>query len=475
MPSSLLSRSVLATSAKSYLSAILKRDTSVRQAVWSAVFASSLPASTLRDLVALAASEGLAETCHGPADDAILFKSQSIFQSDEIVPAVLDDVSLLAAMLQAGGVSLCSTEALQEIVTLASTRLSDSVHRGLSLDAATPSPAGLAIPIQLLGAYAQRPQADTSFWSSDIGIDAATSLFLVSQLLAHILSEEQLSDESASLAFTSWTIVAPATPGATASIETVLATQLREARSRASSSHIVEAWTALDRPAAEFSRILPGQARTVSQAAIRHRSPPQLSVSDALVPLVYDMDDEDNEDGEQSAATDVDGFTAYTRPLVAMLELSARDRTWASDNAWLISHLALLGEIAEDASKVEGSAQFAFRAACAETALRSVADASVGLVTYVVSSAARKLPVDWHADAIASIKSGGHSTQDIISSLLELAAAARGGSITAARATRRVLSLLLQHSDASIEDLQTWWTFAQREADKGECIGLARA
>ncbi|BGP23081.1 ubiquitin-protein ligase E3 [Rhodotorula toruloides] len=195
------------------------------------------------------------------------------------------------------------------------------------------------------------------------------------------------------------------------------------------------------------------------------RPSPSLAIIDALVPPV-----------DASAPSIIDAFdssslSAYSRALVAFLEVSARDHTILRRFSWILPHLLLVADVARDELAKPSRSSGLFGSDVPEEILERVLAASEGASSYLLSSAANRLSSGWHASAVGHLRVKERPAvpdgDDLLATLDQLWTRAKtnvdeANACYAQRAVRTVLEACLRYSeDGGPQDAERWLAMAQ--------------
>ncbi|GAA5836983.1 hypothetical protein JCM11251_004464 [Rhodosporidiobolus azoricus] len=202
--------------------------------------------------------------------------------------------------------------------------------------------------------------------------------------------------------------------------------------------------------------------------------PLTLSILDPLVPSAEPSSSSTNE-----PETDDASLSSYTRVLVALLELAARDHSVLrrSSSSWVLPHLLLLAQSTSD--ELLATSSPSRPAACGLLGcnppfevVERVSSAAEGASSYLLSSLANTLETGWHVAAVVHLRnkdtaSPAWEADPLLATLDALFRAARGGDegkrVQAARGVRTVLSAILRYSDEAegVQDAERWLALAQ--------------
>lgn len=143
-------------------------------------------------------------------------------------------------------------------------------------------------------------------------------------------------------------------------------------------------------------------------ASLRLSAPsPALSILDSLIPCSSDDDDFDQLTSTPTLLSDQSQCSSYIRCLLQILEISARDPSWARKNLWILPHLIIANDLARDELSLSTPSRpnRVFGGAIDVELLRRIGLASEGLANYLLSTRTNGLAKGWHTAAVASLRS----------------------------------------------------------------------
>ncbi|BGP30376.1 hypothetical protein JCM10296v2_002130 [Rhodotorula toruloides] len=192
---------------------------------------------------------------------------------------------------------------------------------------------------------------------------------------------------------------------------------------------------------------------------------PSLAIIDSLVPPV------DASSSSTTDAFDSSFLSPYSRTLVALLEVSARDHTILRRSTWVLPHFLLVADVARDELAKPSRSSGMFGSDVPEEVLERVLAAAEGASSYLLSSAANKLHSGWHASAVGHLRAKERPAvpegDDLLATLDRLWTPARTNAdvakgVYARRAVRTVLEATLRYSeDGGPQDAERWLAMAQ--------------
>ncbi|GAA5860656.1 hypothetical protein JCM8547_005490 [Rhodosporidiobolus lusitaniae] len=379
---------------------------------------------------------------------------------------------------------LASSKLPVQLLDLAASSLPPPVRSALSRRwTAPPELDALVAPASLL-AYASQ-DADLARRIVDME-GAAVAIFDVAFLLPEIRLEQRgifVPGEAVASAQQAWTSIAGI---AGAEIGRKVLEMLREritdSGQRASPVELVEAVTTLVKTLPSSSGIdavgvLPSK-ETIEQlySALSLSPPPAaFSIVDPLVSAASSSSPSYADTPADDAA-----LTPFSRALIALLDLSARDHSLLRrpSSSWALPHLLVLAQSASDellSPSPASSASGVFGADPPVEVLERVAAAADGASSYLLSSLSNAVSSGWHAAAVTHLRSSGKEgspsvewEKDALLATLEVLfraakSADEGKSVQAARAVKTVLSAVLRYSEEgeSVQDAERWLALAQ--------------
>ncbi|BGO97992.1 E3 ubiquitin-protein ligase listerin [Rhodotorula toruloides] len=192
---------------------------------------------------------------------------------------------------------------------------------------------------------------------------------------------------------------------------------------------------------------------------------PSLAILDSLVPPV------DASSPSTTDAFDSSFLSAYSRTLVAFLEVSARDHTILRRSTWILPHLLLVADVARDELAKPSRSSGLFGSNVPEEILQRVLAAAEGASSYLLSSAANRLSTGWHASAVGHLRSKERPAvpegDDLLATLDQLWTPAKTNAdevkaVYARRGVRTFLEATLRYSeDGGPQDAERWLAMAQ--------------
>ncbi|GAA5913647.1 hypothetical protein JCM6882_008707 [Rhodosporidiobolus microsporus] len=313
-----------------------------------------------------------------------------------------------------------------------------------------------------------------------------TALFDVAYLLPEIRLEQRgvfVPGDAVQAAKQTWDKVVAGEGGAMVAKQVLetLRERIADATLRASPVELVEAAAALVDSVPSSTGLSVAEAMPSKEAVeglydtVALSVPPlTLSILDALVPSAESSASFADEPEADDAA-----LTPYTRTLVAILDLVARDHTLLRrpSSTWALPHLLLLAQSASDellapSPPSRPAAGGLLAPSPPLEVVERVAAAAEGASSYLLSSLSNAIENGWHASAVAHLRSKDAATpaweaDPLLATLDALFRDARGGEegkrVQAVRAVRAVLSAVLRYSDEaeSVQDAERWLALAQ--------------
>ena len=169
----------------------------------------------------------------------------------------------------------------------------------------------------------------------------------------------------------------------------------------------------------------------------------------------------------------------YERVMLATFDVVMNHRQATRSQMWILQHALFISVVCHDRLAAPSSTKQApFRSLSQREAeaLAAVADSTVA---YLVSSGARVLTSDWHANAIAALRKPQQPVpDDFVRVLCKLASAAANDSgVHSARSLKRLLDSLFRYGDVSLTDAERWLALAQsmQGSNPGACAAIILA
>lgn len=444
---------------------------SSRAETWSSLFQTPLSTSTLIQLVDAVTDTGLAgDLPSAGLDQHVEVLAGKVLHLDARYDS--EELELLRrVMLQPQ--PLVNPDLPSSLLRLAVDALRDSATTVLTTTWPLPRNLdALVAPSALIAHYVQFAENAREVGSHE---GAAELVADVAYLVPHCRLEQEglyVPGEAVAAAQQAWLSVAQACGD---QVVTKAVAQLKgrlgDVRSRPSAVEVVSAAVdVLDTyPATAISlaEVLPSQEaiEQLYSDLIFSLPSPALSIVDPLVPAI---------DASSSAATDAfdtSFLSAYSRAVVAFLEVAARDHTILRRSSWILPHLLLVADVARDELAKPSRASGLFGPDVPEEVLERVLAAAEGASSYVLSSAANKLSAGWHASAVGHLRSKEHPAvlegDDLLATLDRLWKPARTNAdeakaVYARRGARTVLEACLRYSeDCGPQDAERWLAMAQ--------------
>ncbi|GAA6034281.1 hypothetical protein JCM8097_003822 [Rhodosporidiobolus ruineniae] len=380
---------------------------------------------------------------------------------------------------------LASPALQKQLLQLAASALQQPVRAALRRRwSAPPELDALVAPALLLAEASKEPSLAKQL------VDLAGSpiaLFDIAYLLPEIRLEQRgvyVPSDAVAAAKEAWVRVVMEGGETTArKVLETLRVRVADPAQRASPVELVEAASALVDSAPQagvsLAKVLP-PAEQLQQlySELDLAAPPSaLSILDPLVPL----SSSDSLPVEPEA--DDASLTSYSRSLVALLDLAARDHALLRrpSSSWVLPHLLLLAQTASDellapspASRAGGGGVFG--PSTPLEVLERVAAAAEGASNYLLSSLSNTLESGWHAAAVQQLRGAlkadsapaneGWEKDPLLATLDALFRSSRTGAegkkVQATRAVRTVLSAVLRYSDEGegVQDAERWLALA---------------
>lgn len=455
-----------------------------RDKIWASLFSPLTPSSsTLLSVLEALPSELAEQLPSANLDDHLLALASGQVLADPHATFSSADLALLQRIILAPS-PLASSAVPSQLLTLASSALTTPVSAALARRwSAPPELDALVAPVALLSHAVAVAELASGVAEE---AETATALFDVAYLLPTIRLEDRgvyVPGEAVEAAKRTWEKLMKTDKGSEVAKKVLATLQARivDAGQRASPVELVEAASTLvdtlsSSAGFDLLEVLPSKGTVEALYAGLNLSapPPALAILDTLVPLTSSTP------ASEAAEVDDASLTPFSRALLALLDLSARDHALLrrAASAWTLPHLLLLAQTASDEllSPSASSGSSVFGPSPLFEVLERLAAAAEGASNYVLSSLSNNVSSGWHASAVAHLRSTSKPASAtvpwekdaLLAALDSLFRAARTGSdegkkVQAARSVRTVLSAVLRYSEdgEGTQDAERWLALAQ--------------
>lgn len=219
-----------------------------------------------------------------------------------------------------------------------------------------------------------------------------------------------------------------------------------------------------------FSDLLPASSTFDELLDAAHLAIPTASLS-VVDNLVASTRDSDTDDLPPASALQFDDSCCGTfiRAIVALMEVTARDRSWVLRNLWALPHLLIASTAAQDALAVAGTvdeeAARLFSRSIEVGLLERIGMATEGLASYILSLMGNSLDSEWHSKAVARLRVAVpvEGTNDLVSILDKLyrgKGSGEGRSVHERRAFVKILTGCFKYGESGLADAERWLALA---------------
>jgi hypothetical protein len=176
-----------------------------------------------------------------------------------------------------------------------------------------------------------------------------------------------------------------------------------------------------------------------------------------------------NSRSSKPIAYDAAGLSSYGRIAIALLKDTVLDHQSILDHQWIIPQLILLECLASDINLQPNHGNAMFHAHFNSNEIGHILDYCNQSLTFVFSHLMADLPQNWHfffCDAIKnSVSEGGETRrplENLVLTIYKEAIRTEHTTVKYTRILRRLLQLLLKHSDMTRNGLDQWLSIAER-------------